>query len=98
MTTFPSNPLLAPLDTSWHVLYNLGTERDVMEPEKQFLTVAEAARVFGVSPRTLRRYVKRKLLPGVQLGRRIFIPVEALRRLLEVGDKPKGCRGEGEHK
>ena len=68
----------------------------MIEPKRQVLTVSEAARVFGVSPRTLRRYVDRGHLPGIRLGRRVFIPVEALRRLLEAGDKPRGWRGEGE--
>ena len=60
-----------------------------MKPEKQVLTTTEAARIFGVSPRTLRKYVDRGLLPGIRLGRRVFIPVEALRRLLGAEVKAK---------
>jgi excisionase family DNA binding protein len=44
--------------------------------------VAEAARLLGVSPRTIATLVARKELPSRKIGRRRVIPIRALQEFL----------------
>ncbi len=55
------------------------------EQERQTVTVAEAAEIFGVTPHTIYQQVKTGAVPCIKLGRRIVVPRKALNRLLEEG-------------
>ncbi len=46
------------------------------------VSVPEAARRLGISPRTVATLVARKELPSRKIGRRRVIPVEALEKFL----------------
>ena len=52
--------------------------------ERMAISVYEAAKALGVHHRTVRRYIELGILPSVKLGRRVLIPLEALRRLLDA--------------
>lgn len=41
--------------------------------EREWITTAEAARLIGVTDRTVRRYVDRKFIEGRRLGRDLFV-------------------------
>jgi excisionase family DNA binding protein len=47
-----------------------------MHPD--YVSQAEAARFFGVSPTFISKLVKQKALPAIQLGKKIMIPRTAL--------------------
>lgn len=47
------------------------------------MTVEAAARQLGVSRSTMYQAVNRKEVPSIRIGRRILIPIRALKRLLE---------------
>ena len=48
-----------------------------------FLDYAEAARLLGLSPYTLRRYVSGRRLPHRKIGKRVFFDPEELRSWVE---------------
>jgi len=48
-----------------------------------FLTRSEAAEYLRISPRTLHRYTKRRLITFTQIGRRIFYRQRDLDQFLE---------------
>nr|WP_193020471.1 helix-turn-helix domain-containing protein [Rhodothermus marinus] len=43
---------------------------------KSFLTVQEFARKYGIAETTVRRRIRRGLLPAVRVGRRVWLIVE----------------------
>ncbi len=47
------------------------------------LSVAEAAVVLGISPNTVTAEIRKGRLPSIRHGRRVLIPVAALRRRLD---------------
>jgi excisionase family DNA binding protein len=47
--------------------------------------VRTAARMTGLSPHTIRQYIRRGLLRITRCGRRVLIPADALEKLIEVG-------------
>ncbi len=53
-----------------------------MEPRPLVLTVAEAARMLGISRALAYDLARRQRLPVVRLGRRIVVPEAAIRALL----------------
>ena len=53
-----------------------------MEPRPLVLTVAEAARMLGISRAFAYDLARRQRLPVVRLGRRIVVPEAAIRDLL----------------
>jgi excisionase family DNA binding protein len=53
----------------------------------QFLRVPEFAEALGVQVGTVHRWIRTGALPAIRLGRRILIPADALRRLLERQEK-----------
>ena len=65
-------------------VYHKSAEVNMGEPERITLTIREAAKAIGIHEQTLRRYVRRGIVPAVRLGSRVLIPVEALRRLIEA--------------
>lgn len=50
------------------------------------LSVAEAARIFGVSLGTMYRWIDLGDLPVVRVGKRIVIPTAVVRRMLHLDD------------
>lgn len=67
----------------------MATETSVIErvPEALALSKLEAARVLGVSLRTVDRLIALKQLPVRRLGRRVLIPRTSLQSLLRA-DRP----------
>jgi len=65
------------------------TETSVIErvPEALALSKLEAARMLGVSLRTVDRLIALKQLPVRRLGRRVLIPRNSLQSLLRA-DRP----------
>lgn len=53
-------------------------------PTAGFLTPADFAEMVGVTPATVQAWIRAGDLPVVRLGRLVFIPEDALRRLLEA--------------
>jgi excisionase family DNA binding protein len=54
--------------------------------ERATLTLDEAADLLGVHRQTVGAAIRRGELPVLHVGRRVLIPVDALRRLLACGD------------
>jgi excisionase family DNA binding protein len=52
------------------------------------ISVREAARALGISATTAYQAVDTGTLPSIRLGRRIVIPTAALRRLLDLDERP----------
>ena len=52
-------------------------------PERQTLTVAEAARLLGIGRNTAYEAIRRRQIPSVRIGKRILVPLAALERMLE---------------
>jgi len=44
--------------------------------------VREAGRLTSLSPRTIRRYIKSGQIRAVRVGRRLLVPIDALRGLI----------------
>lgn len=59
---------------------------DIRSTDRALITVEEAAHVCGIGRTSAYEAVRRGQLPSLRLGRRIFIPVQALRSLLGDGD------------
>jgi excisionase family DNA binding protein len=53
--------------------------------EKLTLNVTEAAHLLNLSRNSAYQGVKRNEIPHIKVGKRILIPREALKRLLEAG-------------
>jgi excisionase family DNA binding protein len=60
--------------------------------ERIAYTVPEAAAALGISEDFLRNLIRRDEIPHVRLGRRVLIPVDALRAL--IGGKSEPAREE----
>ena len=54
-----------------------------MSNERLVVTVEEAARLLGISRGLAYGGVRQGTIPAVRIGRRLLVPVEALRRVLE---------------
>jgi excisionase family DNA binding protein len=61
-----------------------GTTVSERVPEVLALSKLEAARMLGVSPRTVDRLIALKRLPVRRLGRRVLIPRNGLQNLLRA--------------
>jgi excisionase family DNA binding protein len=57
--------------------------------EREAFSVPEFARRIGASQRFVWRLVHAGDLPAVRLGRRVFIPADAFRSLLQAQGKPR---------
>jgi excisionase family DNA binding protein len=64
------------LNYRWH--YNGGGMRALK-------SIDEAARLLGISPWTVRAYVREGKLPAVRLGRRVLVTEDALERFVAQG-------------
>ena len=60
-------------------------ERLAEHGEPLVYSVAEAARLLGISRALAYSLVRQRQLPSIQLGRRLVIPRRALDQFLEVG-------------
>ncbi|HEX2348785.1 MAG TPA: helix-turn-helix domain-containing protein [Ktedonobacterales bacterium] len=69
------------------VMLDLIAEIQALQPqsERQFCTTAEAGRLIGVTPQTIKNWVARGLLAGYRLGGRIVIPRAALDEYRDLG-------------
>lgn len=56
---------------------------DELLERRAVLTVPEAGAVFGVSRSAAFRAIARGELPALRVGRRVVVPVHALRRILD---------------
>ena len=56
-----------------------------MTDKYRLLDIPKAAAVLGCTPRALRRRVERGHMPAVRVGRRIYIAVEDIRRVVDDG-------------
>jgi len=54
-----------------------------MEVERLTLSVAEAAKILGISRNTAYELVKQKQIPYIRFGKRILIPRKRLEQILE---------------
>jgi excisionase family DNA binding protein len=52
--------------------------------ERQFRSVAEAARVFGVSEMTLYRAIREGQFPAVRIMGRLIVPLRAIEAMIEA--------------
>ena len=52
--------------------------------EKPTMTVEEAAALLGLSRSATYRAVQRGEIPALRFGRRILVPTQALKRMLEL--------------
>ena len=59
--------------------------RESMMTEPLAVDVRDAARLTSLSVPTIRAYIRRGKLRATHIGRRIVIPVEALRELIRGG-------------
>jgi excisionase family DNA binding protein len=59
-----------------------------MRPSSRLLTVKEVAMRLGLKESTIRKYILRRQIAYVKLGRAIRIPIEELERMLTAGLRP----------
>jgi hypothetical protein len=60
-------------------------------PELFALSVEDAAKAVSLSPFTIRAYIRRGILPVQRAGRRVMVPVDALRALVLNGAPALRC-------
>lgn len=58
-----------------------------LDPDKQLLTVEEAAKYFGVQKSTIYSWAWRRKIPSVKMGRRLLFDQEDLDRIIEAGKR-----------
>lgn len=70
------------------VMLDLIAEVQALHPqtERRFYTTAEAGRLVGVTPQTIKNWVARGLLAGYRLGGRVVIPRAALEEYRSLGE------------
>ena len=56
--------------------------------------IAEAARLLSLSPRTIRRHIRSGHIQAVYVGRRVLVPIDALRKTLTEAAHEKRCRSD----
>jgi len=55
---------------------------------RQLLDVTEVAERLGVSPFTIRAWLRQRRLEYVKLGRRVLVPESVIRRFVEINTVP----------
>ena len=58
------------------------------EPLKLY-SVKEAGELLSLSPSTIRKYISRRKIGSVKIGRRVLIPYEVLAKLIRQGYRPE---------
>ncbi len=58
-----------------------------LDPDKQLLTVEEAAKYLGVQKSTIYSWAWRRKIPSVKMGRRRLFDQEDLDRIIEAGKR-----------
>jgi len=58
-----------------------------LDPDKQLLTVEEAAKYFGVQKSTIYSWAWRRKIPSVKMGRRLLFDQKDLDRIIEAGKR-----------
>jgi excisionase family DNA binding protein len=66
---------------------------EMTDPERQTLTVEEAARALGCGRNAAYQGVRRGEIPSIRIGKRLLVPRAALERLLAepAGSGPKAA-------
>ncbi len=59
------------------------------EVEREFVSVAEAEALTGVSRWTWRVYAYKGRVSSVKVGKRLLLPVTEVRRILSEGNRPR---------
>ena len=57
--------------------------KEADSPQRQTITVTEAAKLLGVGRNQAYEAVRRGEIPAIRIGRRLLIPIRALERKLE---------------
>jgi len=52
-------------------------------------SVKEASNLLSLSPSTIRKYISRRKIASVKIGRRVLIPYEVLAKLVRQGYRPE---------
>ena len=63
-------------------------------PSSRFMPIAEAAALFGRSPRTIRWWLAERRLPFITIGKAKFIPRAAIGRLMDGSGEESGTEAE----
>lgn len=63
---------------------------EIIQQKRLALTIAETAEVCGLSVPFVRLEIRRGKLRALKLGRRVVVPIEALREWLAAGETKKG--------
>jgi hypothetical protein len=72
------------------------TTTELLNVEAEFVSVARAEALTGISQWTWRQYAYRGKIASSKLGTRLLIPVKEIRRVLAAGYRP--CVDVREHK
>lgn len=63
----------------------MSDDPQVKKPEPKAVGLEEAGKMLGVSPATVRLYVRRGKIHAVRFGRRVLVPMESIRKVLREG-------------
>ncbi len=85
--------MIRPSEEDYEVLGSPLTLEILKVGERATITVEEAAQVMGMKRTATYDAVRRGQLPSLRLGRRLFIPVPALLRLLDGNSYPDPSQG-----
>jgi hypothetical protein len=67
----------------------MGTNKQKQQVEKEFIGVAEAELLTGVSRWSWRRYAYIGRVESTKVGSRLLIPMREIRRILAEGTRPR---------
>ena len=57
----------------------------IMEKDKEFYSIEDIANLFGISWRTIQRYIKNGRIKAIKVGRQWRIPLDELRKIKKQG-------------
>jgi len=60
--------------------------------DAETISVTDAGRILGITRMAVAKAVRDGLLPGVHVNNRLYVPVRALRRLLEESHAAEGLQ------
>jgi excisionase family DNA binding protein len=61
-------------------------------------SVNDAGKLLSLSPSTIRRYIFKRKIASVKIGRRVLIPYETLAKLVREGYRPEKPKGKQQRK